>query len=440
MASRVGVVGAGYVGLTSAACLARLGRHVTCVDNDRHKIDRLHDGEVTLVEPGLSELVAEGIAGRRLRFTTDLAALADVEVALLCLPTPMGPGGVADLGAFETVLADLGRVLRPGCVVVTKSTVPMGTARRIPGLLGRSDLPVVGNPEFLREGHAVADFLRPDRIVIGADAGQRAAADRVAALYAATGAPVLHTDPATAEVTKYASNAFLAVKASYANVLADLCERVGADVTQVTRAMGFDDRIGPDFLAAGPGWGGSCLPKDAGALLWAAEAAGVDFALVRDAVKTNTRQHSMVVRKVRCAVTGSAAGSLVGVRIGVLGLAFKAGTGDLRASPAVAVVEALARQGALISAHDPGVSADDRVGIGAGVRVVDDPYRVAEKAMALVVLTEWPEFRDLDWRMLAAAAEQLVVVDTRNLLDQEILAQAGFRHIGIGTGGGRPEG
>ncbi|MBB5907213.1 UDPglucose 6-dehydrogenase [Actinoalloteichus hymeniacidonis] len=426
------MVGAGYVGLTSAACLAHLGFRVTCVDNDVAKVDRLCAGEVTIAEPGLADLVVAGRTRSRLDFTTDITTLAGVDLVLLCLPTPMGPDGACNLDVFESTLAILGGVLRPGCVIVTKSTVPLGTAGRVPRLLGRADLPVVSNPEFLREGHAVEDFLHPDRVVIGADAAYRDAAEEVAALYAETGAPVLHTDPATAEVTKYASNAFLAIKASYVNVLAELCERVGADVTEVTHAMGLDDRIAPDFLTAGPGWGGSCLPKDTSALLRAAEEAGVDFALVRDAVKANARQQATVVRKVRCAVTGSADGSLVGARIGILGLAFKAGTGDLRDSPAIAIVEALARQGAILTAYDPAVGAAVGLGIH-GVGVVSDPYLVAEDAAALVVLTEWPEFRTLDWTALARAVRHPVVVDMRNVLDAAELATAGFRRVGLGT-------
>jgi UDPglucose 6-dehydrogenase len=432
MGSRVGVVGAGYVGLTSAACLASLGHHVTCADNDQSKVDELARGEVTLVEPDLERLVREGLAEQRLRFTAELAEVAESEVVLLCLPTPMGQGGAADLGAVESVLDILAGLLAPGCVLVTKSTVPVGTSARLANLLGRSDIAVVSNPEFLREGHAVHDFLHPDRIVIGALAAEREAADRVTELCAGTAAPVLRTDAASAELAKYASNAFLAVKASYVNILAELCEQVGADIGDVTSAMGLDDRIGRHFLAPGPGWGGSCLPKDATALLRMADAAGVDFALVREAVRANARQRATVLRKVRRAITGSPAGSLAGVRIGLLGLAFKAGTGDLRDSPAVAIADELSHQGAVLTAYDPGVppSAGRRL---EGTRVVDDPYLVAEDAAAIVVLTEWPEFRDLDWNRLATLAERAVVIDTRNLLDGKVLAGTPFRHTGIGV-------
>ncbi|MEU2040331.1 UDP-glucose dehydrogenase family protein [Nocardia niwae] len=430
MGSRVGVVGAGYVGLTSAACLAHLGHHVICLDNDEAKVAALRAGTVAIVEPGLPELVHEGLAENRLVFTSDPGALHECEVVLLCLPTPMGAGGTADLGVIEDALATLSTVLSPDCVLVTKSTVPVGTAARIPAS-GLASSAVVSNPEFLREGHAVEDFLHPDRVLVGAAEHDQESAERVAALYAGTGAPVLRSDSASTELAKYASNAFLAMKLSFVNTLAELCERVGADITKVTAAMGMDDRIGPAFLAPGPGWGGSCLPKDTRALLRAAEASGVDFALVRDTLRANEHQQAMVLRKIRRAVTGAVDGSLAGTRIGVLGLAFKAGTGDLRDSPAVAVARQLSRHHATVTAYDPCVPA------GTpdlhGIRVVDDPYLVAKDAGALVILTEWPEFRSLDWTKLATDVDRAVIVDTRNLLDEHLLRGTGFIVLGNGT-------
>ncbi|WP_280240145.1 UDP-glucose dehydrogenase family protein [Nocardia abscessus] len=432
MGSRVGVVGAGYVGLTSAACLAHLGHHVVCVDNDESKVKTLRTGTVPIVEPGLPELVREGLSENRLVFTSDPRALHECEVVLLCLPTPMGTGGTADLGVIEDALETLSTVLPPDCVLVTKSTVPVGTAARIPALSGLASTAVVSNPEFLREGHAVEDFLRPDRVLLGAAEQDRESADRVAALYAGTGAPVLRSDSASAELAKYASNAFLAVKLSFVNTLAELCERVGADITKVTDAMGMDDRIGPAFLAPGPGWGGSCLPKDTRALLRAAEAAGVDFAMVRAALRANDRQHAMVLRKIRHAATGAVDGSLSGARIGVLGLAFKAGTGDLRESPAVAVARQLSRHDATVTAYDPCVPESGAPGLD-GIRVVGDPYLVAKEADAIVILTEWPEFRSLDWARIATDVERAVIVDTRNLLDERLLSGTGFTLLSTGT-------
>lgn len=430
MADRVGVIGAGYVGLTSAACFAHLGYQVVCVDNEESKVDELGRGEVAIAEPGLAELVRDGLACGRLRFTSDRAELSTSDIVLLCLPTPKADGGEADVGVLEEVVTTLPGLLEPGCVVVTKSTVPVGTGARLPKLLGTPELPVVSNPEFLREGHAVEDFLSPDRIVLGSTEEHRPAAERVAALYGETDAPVWFTDPASAELAKYASNAFLALKVSYVNILAELCEHFGADIRDVGRLMGLDPRIGPAFLSPGPGWGGSCLPKDTAALLTTAERAGVDFGILRDAMKANARQQAAVMRKIRRAVTGTPEGSLAGIRIGLLGLAFKAGTGDLRDSPALAIAQELARGGAILTAYDPGV---DAVGPEA-VQVVDDPYLVAKDATALVVLTEWPEFRELDWARLATAAERAVVVDARNLLDPVAVTEAGFAHTGLGTG------
>ncbi|WP_158895383.1 UDP-glucose dehydrogenase family protein [Amycolatopsis anabasis] len=419
----VGVLGVGYVGLTTAACFASLGHRVVAVDVDQSKVDELGRGVVSIGEPGLDDMVRAGLAAGRLRFTTELRALADAGTVLLCLPTPMGEGGVADLGALSSALGELAPILRPGCVLVTKSTVPVGTAERIPGLLGRTDVPVVSNPEFLREGHAVHDFLHPDRIVLGsADPDAR---DRVRALYASLDAPVVVTGTASAELAKYASNAFLALRLSYVNVLAELCENLGADVTDVTATMGLDPRIGADFLAPGPGWGGSCLPKDTSALACIAAESGVDFALLRAAVDANAHQRERIVRKVRRA----AGGSLAGARIGLLGLAFKAGTDDLRHSPALEIARELARRGAVLTGYDPGVPPSARVD---PVHLVDDPVLVAKDAAAIVLLTEWPEFRDLDWAQLAEVADRRAVVDTRNLLDPDQLTGQGFSYTPLG--------
>lgn len=425
----VGVVGAGYVGLTTAACLARLGNQVTCADIDESKVDKLRRAEVPIAEPGLPALVREGLASSRLRFVTTFTALARCDIVLLCLPTPMNEQGHADLAAVHTALGDLAPVLARDCVLVTKSTVPVGTTlrlrRELRRRLGRPDVRLVSNPEFLREGHAVTDFLHPDRIVLGTD--DEAAGDRVAALYADVGAPVVRTGFASAELAKYASNAFLALKLSYVNELAELCERLEADIGDVGQVMGMDGRIGGAFLAPGPGWGGSCLPKDTEALVRTADTAGLDFRLLREATRTNTRQQERVLAKVRRAV-----GRLHGARIGVLGLTFKAGTDDLRHSPALGVADRLAREGAVLTAYDPQVEPPGPPGLDA--QVVDDPCLVAKDAETILVLTEWPEFRELDWPRLATLASNATVVDTRNLLDTSALARAGFRHLGTGRG------
>jgi UDPglucose 6-dehydrogenase len=346
----------------------------------------------------------------------------------------MGLGGVADLSVVEAVVTEIGPLLAAGAVVVTKSTVPVGTAARISELLDRDDVAVVSNPEFLREGSAVADFLGPDRIVLGADFQD--AAERVSALYARLGAPTVFTNPASAELIKYAANCYLAMKLSYVNAVAELCERVGAEISDVTEGIGYDRRIGQAFLSPGPGWGGSCLPKDAAALLQVADAHDFEFRLLRAAIDTNTRQRQRMVDKVRLAVTGRRTGSLSSTRLCLLGLTFKAGTDDLRDSPALGVAALLRQAGAELYAHDPGVDADQWATgpmAQAGISVVDDPYIAAKDCDAVVVLTEWPQFRSLDWARLAEEVRRPVVVDTRNLLDRDILGRAGFRWIGVGS-------
>ena len=428
-ARRITVVGDGYVGLTTGACLASLGHWVTCAVPDRARIAQLRGGEAGLSEPGLPELIDEGLAAGRLAFAAGaVAALAAprgaAEVVVLCVPTPVGAGGVADLSAVQAVVEEIGPQLAPGCVLVTKSTVPVGTAPRIRELLGRDDVPVVANPEFLREGSAVQDFLHPDRIVVGCD--DQDAAERVAALYSRLGAPTVLTDAASAELVKYAANAFLALKLSYVNALAELCERVGADVRDVTEGIGHDRRIGQAFLAPGPGWGGATLPKDTHALLEAADAADFEFRIVRAAIDTNTRQRRRMVDKVRIAVTGSRTGSLSRCRIGLLGLAFKAGTDDVRDSPALAVAALLRQAGAGLVAYDPAVHPGRTDPELAGVELVATAAEAARDVEALVLLTEWPEFRTLDWAALAALTVRPIVVDTRNLLDPDVLRRAGF--------------
>lgn len=428
----VAVIGAGYVGMTTGACLASLGHRVTCADRDTTKVAQLRRGEVPILEPRLPDLVAEGIAAGRLRFVIDpVEAVRDAEVVYLCLPTPMGVGGVADLAAVESVLAQLRDQLPAGCVVVNKSTVPVGTAAHTRDLLGRPDIAVVSNPEFLREGSAVADFLNPDRIVVGSD--QQDAAERVAALYARLGAPAVLTDAASAELVKYAANCFLAMKLSYVNAIAELCERLGANVRDVTEGMGYDRRIGQAFLSPGPGWGGSCLPKDVHALLQVSDGADFEFRLLRATIDTNNRQFQRIVDKIRVAVTGSRQGSLRGVQIGLLGLTFKAGTDDLRDSPALAVAALLRQAGAVLVGYDPAVVAGRDQPELAGITVVNDPVAVAEGSAALVVLTEWAEFRSLDWSKLASVISNSVVVDTRNLLDPDVAGRAGFCYHGLGS-------
>ena len=421
----IAVVGAGYVGLTTAACLARLGHRVVCTDVDESRITGLQSGEMPIHEPGLHELVRTGLDGARLSFVCGSAeAAAQADFVFLCVPTPSGPDGGTDLGYLEAAVAEVGPSLRPGAVVVNKSTAPAGTVRMLARVLGRSDVSVASNPEFLRQGSAVHDFLNPDRLVVGA--ADIAVAERVAGLYAGIDAPVLVTDPASAETVKYAANAFLATKLSFANSVAALCEAVGADVDDVLEGMGYDWRIGRDYLRPGPGWGGSCLPKDTRSLVAVASAAGYDFALLRSVVEANEAQFARIVDKVASRV------ELSGARIALLGLAFKAGTDDLRDSPALEIARRLVGAGAVVYAYDPMIGACAATE-KAGMAVADDAYEACDGASALVVATEWDEFRRLDFDRVARVMDELHVIDARNLLDRDELERRGFTYSGVGV-------
>jgi len=420
--AQIAVIGAGYVGLTTAACFSSLGHDVVCADIDQKRIDQLSRGEVPIVEAGLDNLVREGIEGGRLRFVLGGAnAARDSEFAYLCVPTPQADDGSADLSYIEAAAREIGPVLPAEAVVVNKSTVPVGSTRAVERVLGRDDVSVVSNPEFLREGSAVHDFLHPDRIVIGCD--DQSAAVRVAALYIGVTAPIIVTDPASAETIKYASNAFLATKVSFVNAIAAVCEAVGADVKDVVLGMGYDKRIGHEFLKPGPGFGGSCFPKDSRALVHIADSAGYSFDLLQGVITVNEDQFQRVTAKVR----DLAGGSLDGVKVAVWGLTFKARTDDVRDSPALRIVSLLTEQGATVQAYDPAVKAPVEAVVPA-----TDPYSVCEGAEVLVVLTEWDDFRWLDFDKVADLMERPRVVDARNLLDKPALERRGFTYVGIG--------
>jgi UDPglucose 6-dehydrogenase len=422
MDSTIAVIGTGYVGLTTGTCLAHLGHTVICVDVDAEKVAGLQRGEVPILEQGLDELVQEGVRSGNLTFTTDTpAAVKASEFVYLCVPTPQGEDGSADLSYIQEAATQIGPHLQPEAIVINKSTVPVGSTRVVGAALGRGDVYVVSNPEFLREGSAVQDFLHPDRVVIGCD--DQAAAVRLASLYLSLAAPLMVTDPASAETIKYASNAFLATKISYVNAVAAVCEAVGADVNDVVLGMGYDKRIGHEFLRPGPGWGGSCFPKDTRALIHIAEEAGYHFDLLKGVVTVNDEQFARVASK----VVEAAGGSVDGKTIAVWGLTFKARTDDLRESPSLEVIERLVAQGAHVRAFDPAVHRQLE-----GIEVVDDPYGACDGAEVLVVLTEWDEFRWLDFDKVAAALRQPAVVDARNLLDRQSLRRRGFTVAGIG--------
>ena len=420
--SRVAVIGSGYVGLTTGVCLAYLGHDVTCADIDEDKVASLNRGEVTILEQGLERLLADGLRRDRLRFVVGAAsAVAGAEFVLLCVPTPQGPDGAADLSFIAAACHEIRSLLPPGCVVISKSTVPIGSAVVIGRMIDREDIHVVSNPEFLREGHAIHDFLHPARIVVGSD--DRAVAIKVASLYIGVTAPVIMTDTASAEAIKYIANVFLATKLSFINEVAGLCDKVGADVSDVVLGVGYDRRIGHDFLAPGPGWGGSCLPKDTRALLRTADELAYDFSLLRGVIAVNDQQQTRVVDKIRAA----AGGNVRSRRIAVLGLTFKAGTDDLRESPSIAIANRLRAEGAEIVAYDPTV----RSSID-GMETVLDVYTACDGADIVVVLTEWDEFRWLDLEKVASMMAGDAVVDARNLLDPAEVRRHGLRYQGIG--------
>jgi UDPglucose 6-dehydrogenase len=423
--SNIAVIGTGYVGLSSGACFAKLGHKVVCVDVVQEKIDNLNNGLLPIVETGLDDLVAEGVRAGLLAFTTDVVnAVKDAEVVFLCVPTPEGSDGSADLSYIQTAARTLSPILKSGTVIVNKSTVPVGSTKVVERELKRPDVAVVSNPEFLREGSAIHDFLNPDRVVVGSE--NREAAVRVAELYEKVGAPVVVTDPASAETIKYAANAFLATKISYINAVAAICEGVGADINDVVLGLGYDKRIGHEFLRPGPGWGGSCFPKDTKAMVKIAEDAGYNFGLLKGVITVNEHQYGRVVEKIRKA----AGGSIKGKKIASWGLTFKALTDDLRDSPAVEIVRRLLAEGAEVTVYDPTVSVVPKS--LSAIRVSPTPLDACIDAEVLTILTEWDEFRWVSPIEVATVMRGRQVVDARNLLDRSEWRRSGFDYQGIG--------
>ena len=431
---RIAMIGTGYVGLVSGACFADFGHDVCCIDKDAAKIDGLNAGRMPIWEPGLEALVKFNHERGRLAFSKELAAgVEGAEAVFIAVGTPARRGdGHADLTFVFDAVRELAKVIKPGTVVVTKSTVPVGTGDKIEQLLreeGVTDVSVASNPEFLREGAAIADFKHPDRIVVGAE--DQRAQDVLREIYRPlflNRAPILITSRRTAELTKYAANAFLAVKISFINEIADLCEAVDADVQDVARGIGLDNRIGPKFLHAGPGYGGSCFPKDTLALLQTADAAGVDQRIVRTTVSVNDDRKASMVDRVERAL-----GGLQGKKVGVLGLAFKPNTDDMRDAPSIPLVKSLVERGAKVSAFDP-VAREQAEPVLSGIDFADDAYAAAKDADALVIVTEWDEFRALDLEKMAASMRGKVLVDLRNVYNRDEVEEAGLTHYGVGRG------
>jgi UDPglucose 6-dehydrogenase len=418
----IGVVGVGWVGLVTAACLAELGHEVYARDILPEKVESLQRGEVPMHEPGLPELVQRN--AERLHFTTDMGEMAEhAELLFCCVDTPPTYSGDADLSRVESVVEELGQSDRHALVM--KSTVPVGTGRSIQRR--RGGIGYVSNPEFLKEGTAVPDFMKPDRVVVGADEGAAEFGRRVAALYEPLGAPVVHTDVASAEMIKLASNAFLATKISFINEIANVSEEVGADVNEVARGMGLDERIGPKFLRAGVGYGGSCFPKDVQALKQLAGNTGYHFQLLTSVIEVNELQKRRTINKLQKHL-----GSLVGKEIALLGVAFKPDTDDVREATSLVLSGRLSGEGASVRAYDPvaSVRADGLLG---GARICGSALEALEGADAAVLVTEWPEFAELDWGGdVKSRMRTPLVVDGRNFLDRDALRGAGFTYEGIG--------
>lgn len=468
---RVCVIGTGYVGLVTGACLAHIGHHVICVDNNEAKVNLMKSGQSPIFEPGLSEIMQSAIQSQRLEFTTDLGAgVSHGQILFIAVGTPALPTGESDTRYVEAVARGIGNHLKGGYkVIVNKSTVPIGsgdwvrmivldgiaeqqaqlaepvlagvgaaeTVRSMAALTQEYDFDVVSNPEFLREGSAVIDTFNPDRIVLGSNGEQAIAlmkelyqpiVDRKFAQDASLPpVPIVVTDLSSAEMIKYAANAFLATKISFINEVANICDRVGADVTQVAKGIGLDSRIGSKFLQAGLGWGGSCFPKDVSALIHTADDYGYEAQLLKSAVSVNERQRLIIIEKLQQVLK-----ILKGKTVGLLGLTFKPDTDDLRDAPALSMIENLARLGAKVKAYDPIIS---QTGMRHGlsdVIVETDPERLADGCDALVLVTEWQEFLNLDYAKMAKLMNTPTLIDGRNFLSQRMLEEAGFRCVGIG--------
>jgi len=435
------MIGAGYVGLVSGACFAEFGLKVTCVDKIEARIAALQQGKLHFYEPGLAELVQKNLRDGRLEFTTDLGkAVESSLVVFIAVGTPPRGDGSADLSAVEAVGEEIAAHLNSYKVIVTKSTVPVGTGDRLRTIIGRRKregvaFDIASNPEFLREGSAIEDFFRPNRVIIGAESPQAIAIlrDLYRPLYLIE-TPILLTNIATAELIKYASNTFLAMKISFINELANLCEPLGVDVHQVAKGMGLDGRIGSKFLHPGPGFGGSCLPKDSQALIKIAQEHGVSLRVLSAVVEANQAQRARMLEKLRAMV-----GPLKGKTIAILGLSFKPNTNDLRESPALWIIEQLLKEGARVRAYDPAAMADAQALFPPGkIDYASDGYEAARGSDAVMLVTEWNQFRNLELERLKGLMRQPNFLDCRNIYEPERLTQLGFRYDGVGRGKAGP--
>jgi UDPglucose 6-dehydrogenase len=430
---KIAVIGTGYVGLVTGTCFAETGNKVVCVDIDQAKVNKLSGGQITIYEPGLEKLFLRNIKEERLRFTTDLASVVDeVEMIFLALPTPPGADGAADLKYVLGVAEELGKLLTSYKVIVNKSTVPVGTADKVRAAIAKNyqgDFDVVSNPEFLREGVAVDDFMKPDRVVIGANSERaRKLMSELYAPFLRQGNPILFMDERSSELTKYAANSFLAMKISFMNEIAQLCERMGADVDMVRRGIGSDERIGKRFLFSGIGYGGSCFPKDVQALIQSADAINYDFKILKAVEKVNASQKVHLVEKIKAHYKGD----LKGKRFALWGMAFKPNTDDIREAPALSIINALLKEGATVCAYDPEAMLNVKHQLGNSIDFATSQYSALEGADALLIATEWSEFRTPDFEHMATLLPSKLIFDGRNLFEGAKMKQLGYQYFSIG--------
>jgi UDPglucose 6-dehydrogenase len=430
---KIAVVGTGYVGLVTGTCFAETGNKVTCVDIDKAKVEKLSAGQITIYEPGLEKIFLRNIKEERLKFTTQLEeAVEDAEIIFLALPTPPGADGSADLKYVLGVADHLGKILKGYKVIVNKSTVPVGTADKVSAAIAKNyagEYDVVSNPEFLREGVAVDDFMKPDRVVVGtrSERAKKLMSDLYAP-FVRQGNPVIFMDERSSELTKYAANSFLATKISFMNEIAQLCERMGADVDMVRRGIGSDERIGKRFLFPGIGYGGSCFPKDVQALIMSSDEVNYTFEILKAVEKVNANQKLHLVEKIKSYYNGN----LAGKHFALWGLAFKPNTDDIREAPALSIIEALTAMGATITAYDPEAMPNVQAQIGDKIKYAANQYEALQDAVALIIATEWSEFRTPDFERIETVIKHKVIFDGRNLYDFGIIKGMGFYYESIG--------
>ena len=438
---KIAVVGTGYVGLVTGTCFAETGNDVICIDTDAKKVKKLSSGEITIYEPGLNKLFLRNLKEDRLKFTTNLATgIKDAKIIFLALPTPPGADGSADMRYVLGVAGDLGKLIKDYKIIVDKSTVPVGTAEKVYAAIAanfKGAFDVVSNPEFLREGVAVEDFMKPDRVVIGTSSDRaRKILEELYNPFVRQGNPIIFMNERSAELTKYAANSFLATKITFMNEIAQICERTGADVDMVRRGIGSDERIGKRFLFPGIGYGGSCFPKDVQALVQSSGQVDYEFKILKAVMEVNENQKMHLIPKIKNYFKGK----LTGKHFALWGLAFKPNTDDIREAPALFIIDALINEGASVSVYDPEAMANVKKQIGDRVKYGENQYDVLEKADALIIATEWNEFRTPNFLKMVTSMKNKVIFDGRNLFDLNAIRELGFYYVSIGRATAIPSG